>query len=90
MTIRPLVDLLDVTRRRETSPTVSEQILIRVSYLKMILLTATNPYMFLCLDFFSMQKEIQFPNVVFIVASFSSFKNQETCSAAEGERALLI
>ncbi|KAM5128745.1 sodium/hydrogen exchanger 2-like [Callospermophilus lateralis] len=29
MTIRPLVDLLDVTRRRETSPTVSEQILIR-------------------------------------------------------------
>ncbi|XP_006171587.1 sodium/hydrogen exchanger 2-like [Tupaia chinensis] len=29
MTIRPLVDLLDVTRRRETSPTVSEQILLR-------------------------------------------------------------
>ncbi|XP_048191313.1 sodium/hydrogen exchanger 2-like [Perognathus longimembris pacificus] len=29
MTIRPLVDLLDVTRKRETPPTVSEQILIR-------------------------------------------------------------
>ncbi|KAM9669131.1 sodium/hydrogen exchanger 2-like [Dama dama] len=29
MTIRPLVDLLDVTKRGETSPTVSEQILIR-------------------------------------------------------------
>nr|XP_020820276.1 sodium/hydrogen exchanger 2-like [Phascolarctos cinereus] len=29
MTIRPLVDLLDVTRGRETSPTVSEQIHIR-------------------------------------------------------------
>ncbi|XP_069895447.1 sodium/hydrogen exchanger 2-like [Dipodomys merriami] len=29
MTIRPLVDLLDVTRKRETTPTVSEQILIR-------------------------------------------------------------
>ncbi|MXQ85343.1 hypothetical protein E5288_WYG011369 [Bos mutus] len=30
MTIRPLVDLLDVTKRGETSPTVSEQILIRI------------------------------------------------------------
>uniref|UniRef100_A0A6I8NPT3 Sodium/hydrogen exchanger n=1 Tax=Ornithorhynchus anatinus TaxID=9258 RepID=A0A6I8NPT3_ORNAN len=29
MTIRPLVDLLDVTRRRDTSPTVSEQIHMR-------------------------------------------------------------
>nr|XP_004669665.2 sodium/hydrogen exchanger 2-like [Jaculus jaculus] len=29
VTIRPLVDLLDVARRRETTPTVSEQILMR-------------------------------------------------------------
>jgi len=46
MTIRPLVDLLDVTKRGETSPTVSEQILIRVRCLYImyiILLTGTNP-----------------------------------------------
>ena len=46
MTIRPLVDLLDVTKRGETSPTVSEQILNRVRCLYImyaILLTETNP-----------------------------------------------
>lgn len=46
MTIRPLVDLLDVTKRGETSPTVSEQILIRVRCLYImyaILLIGTNP-----------------------------------------------
>ena len=40
MTIRPLVDLLDVTKRGETSPTVSEQILIRVRCLYIMI----DPY----------------------------------------------
>lgn len=31
MTIRPLVELLDVKRKRESAPTVGEQIHMRVS-----------------------------------------------------------